>query len=93
MQRVNFVCPVCGAQTLEEVLINVTESSEVLSMTPDEISQRDNPEKWYEQSRVDRFDCVSCEYVLQMDNGENVTTVKELYEWLDKKGMLGPEEN
>lgn len=74
-----FVCPRCKATRLEEVMTNVTQFSVIQT-----VEEKDGEamveyaaEGNTEEGEIDRYQCVSCGYVL-----EGVTEPEELVEWL-----------
>ena len=68
-----ITCPKCGDHRLEEVMTNVTISSRIISVSPDEC-EYDNMEN--NGGDVDRYQCMNCGYRLKSN------TVDELFEEL-----------
>ena len=81
MKTIKFTCQKCGKHRLEEVMTNVTVSSEIITIHTDEgLGDCEYAGICNEGGEVDRFQCLSCGCVI-----ENVKTLEELVEFLENK--------
>jgi len=90
-----FTCPDCHEHRLEEVMINVTVSSEVNSISEDgciEYGEQTN-----DDGEVSHYQCVNCGYIPEWvdGNGHNqpVADCLDLVTWLDKQGDQDEDED
>jgi hypothetical protein len=72
-----FTCPECGEHHLEEVMLNVTVSSEVTSV--DEFEECEYDVQTNDGGEVDRYECAECGWVVP-----NVKDAFDLFNWLKK---------
>jgi DNA-directed RNA polymerase subunit RPC12/RpoP len=81
MSNVNFTCPECGHQKLEEVMVDVTVASEVLDV--DEDGNVEYGEQTNEDGEVRHYICAYCGWkVPRVRNGD------ALRKYLQAHGML-----
>ncbi len=81
-----FKCPKCNHNQLEEVMINVVQSSTISEIDSEEYIDYENSST--DGGEVDRYQCSQCGYVLKNELGGTIDTPEELVEWLKDKGML-----
>ncbi len=72
-----FKCPQCGAHRLEEVMLDVTVASQVISCG--EGGDCDYGPQSNEDGEVDRYQCLDCGWIVP-----DVNDTQQLFEWLDK---------
>ena len=82
--NLKFTCPGCKGNRLEEVMENVTVSSEVTNI--DDEGDHDYGIQTNENGELSHFQCVKCGYILEIKDGEgndrSVTEPDELAEWI-----------
>ncbi len=81
-----YKCPKCNHNQLEEVMINVVQSSTISDI--DSEGYIDYELSSTEGGEVDRYQCSQCGYVLKNELGGTIDNPEELVEWLISKGML-----
>ena len=77
-----FKCPKCNHNQLEEVMIDVVQSSTIDNI--DEEGYVDYEHTSSEGGEVDRYQCAKCGYVLKNEIGGKIDTPEELVEWLKR---------
>lgn len=92
-----FECPECKSDSIDEVMVNVTVSSEITDLNivltrgadgkkvpcvDTDYAIKDETNPTLEDGEIDHYQCMRCCYVLKDDNGKAITTPEELYEWL-----------
>ena len=95
MSKVNFKCPACGYDRLEEVMINITQSSVITDaelIGKEAVLDYDDTSTSYDDGQVYYYACASCGWEVQNGLGMTITTPLELTLWLKSKGMLDGEE-
>ena len=80
-----FKCPHCGCTEIEEIMVNVVQSS-VISEIDEEIEGLDYSEVSSEGGEVDRYQCLKCEKVL--GEGLGINSPRDLIKWLKKNNYL-----
>lgn len=88
--ELNFKCPDCGSDELEEIRVGDTVSSRVTAVytnsSPGLGEQRVN-----EDGTIDRYQCVGCGSFIQDTAGKPITDPVELHAWFADNGMLAEE--
>ncbi|KKL07330.1 hypothetical protein LCGC14_2587110 [marine sediment metagenome] len=82
MSIVNFTCPECKNNEIEEILINVTQTSVI--NTIDECGDIKYGNILNEDGEINRFQCVACGYILIDENECQITCQIELAEYLKR---------
>ena len=79
-----FKCPECGEKVLEEVMINVIQSTSIKTMEETENGDCciDYGFASYDEGEVDNYQCRECGYVLKTECGNAVDSERLLVEWL-----------
>ena len=80
-----FKCEKCGCEKMEEVMINVTQSS-VIASVEDGCLEYGNISS--DGGEVDRYQCVKCGEVIKDGRGMAITDPEKLEKWL-KKNKIG----
>ena len=81
----NFKCPKCGSNRLEEIIVNVTQSSEIAGVDENDLLfYRDTST---DGGDLDRFQCAECGEVIKGVTGRKVSSMNGLVAWLKEKGM------
>ncbi len=83
-----FKCPKCGCPTLEEILINVTQSTTFQRVNCDaEITEPDYQNTSTEGGEVSSYQCQACGFVLKDEQGHIINDTQALRRWLEKNGQ------
>ena len=78
----NFQCPKCKYERLECCETDAFVTSIITDLDDD--GDFDYAQLIIRDSTVDRFNCVNCGFVLEDEQGENITDNLEVIEWLKK---------
>jgi len=89
MFKVQFDCPVCGTNKIEQVAEGSFVSQLVAIVDNGENVQKDLE---ITEEFVQRFQCFECGFVLKDDNGNYISDPEELYEHLLENGWVSNEE-
>jgi len=83
--KLKFICPKCKEeQQLEEVLINVVQTS-VISTIDDSGAVDYEPNPVIEAGEIDHYQCAECGFVIEMDDyNARITDPEELVDWIKK---------
>ena len=84
MKATKFKCPKCGCRRLEEVMVNVTQSTAVEGVDEDGLLVYGNGST--EGGEIDRFQCLECGDVIKNEHGDTITSMEALAEWLTGQG-------
>ena len=88
--RVKFTCPNCEGSEIEEVMVNVTQSSVVTDA--DKLSSGYvalEYELWdVDGGEVARYQCAKCGFIPTDPHGQDISHPETLYTWLEENGML-----
>src|ERR1039457_588781 len=80
-----FKCSKCGSNRLEEIIVNITQTSEIAGVDENDLLfYRDTST---DGGRLDRFQCSECGSVIKGVNGKKVSSMDGLVEWLKKRKM------
>jgi len=83
-KELKFTCPECGEHRLEEVMIDVTVSSEITRISDD--GDHDYGEQTNEDGETSHYQCMNgtCGYVvgLTQDDDEGINGCQELAQWI-----------
>ena len=95
MKHVQFTCPTCGQHRLEEVMSEVTVASVVTQITIDDgVANFEYGEQSNEGGKVERFQCIECGYVLELDGVPITDGTTQLAEWFERHNQIvGSPEN
>ena len=79
MANLQFTCPKCGNNRLEEVMVDVTVVSEITDIGDGDCTygQQTN-----EDGSVERYGCISCGYMPCHEDGQPVSDLEELEAWI-----------
>ena len=80
-----FKCPNCGETVLEEVMVNVIQSSSIgcIEELEDGSCALDYDNTSNDDGEVSRYQCMRCGYILKNKEYHcNINTPEELVEWL-----------
>ena len=80
MKTKKFKCPKCGCKRLEEVLINVTQSTAIEGVDEDGLLIYGNSST--EGGEIDRFQCLECGDVIKDEHGMTITSLNKLSAWI-----------
>lgn len=81
-----FKCPECDSNQLEEVMIDVVQSSIISEIDSEGYVDYENTST--DGGEVDRYQCSKCGHLIKNEIGGKINDVEELAEWLKGKGML-----
>lgn len=91
---VKFRCPECGGTQLEERATRASIGSTIKKIDPDIKGGLPiflyGPTTVYGRNGDIYYRCPRCGYILQ-DEGDEVSSKEELFEWLEQREMLKPE--
>lgn len=83
MKTLKFKCPQCGKIVLEEVMVEVTQSSSIgIIEEEDGIIALDYDNVSCDGGEIDRYQCMDCGYILVDEEGNNINDPDALAEWL-----------
>jgi predicted RNA-binding Zn-ribbon protein involved in translation (DUF1610 family) len=84
MKVLKFKCPKCGKKVLEEVMVEVTQSSSISAIEDDNgVVFLDYENTSTDGGEVDRYQCMECGYILKNKKYHcDISTPEELAEWL-----------
>ena len=82
-QPVKFTCPECGDHRVEEIMVDVTVSSEITAF--DELGDFEYRQPMNDGG-VSHYQCLYCGQVIQ-HMGENITDPRHLYNYLAKQNQ------
>jgi hypothetical protein len=87
--NINFKCPKCNHDALEEVLVNVIMSTVISGIVKieNEVYTDTGPSST-EEGDLSHYQCVCCGEKLHTESGMTVSCEQELYEWLENNNML-----
>ena len=80
MKAKKFRCPKCGCKRLEEVLVNVCQSTAIEGVDEDGLLIYGNSST--EGGEIDRFQCLSCGGVINDEYGMTITSPENLAAWI-----------
>ena len=80
MKTKRFKCPKCGCERLEEVLVNVTQSTAIEGVDGDGLLVYGNSST--EGGEVDRFQCLGCGDVIKDGHGMAIVSPENLVAWI-----------
>ena len=79
--KVEFKCPKCGNDGLEEIMVNVTATSFVNDIDiEDGVANCDYEQVGLDDGEVDHYQCTECGHTLEI-NGDIVNDLEGLAEW------------
>ena len=89
---VNFKCPKCNHDRLEEISYSVAHTDEIFAFelydNDVEIEYAPNARKIEYSAEADTvYECAGCGFTPER-NGKSIRTAKDLYVWLKKRKML-----
>lgn len=83
MKTLQFKCPQCGKIVLEEVMVEVTQSSSISAIEDDNgVVFLDYGNSSTDGGEVERYQCMDCSYILVDEEGNNINDPDALAEWL-----------
>lgn len=80
----NFVCPECSGSQIEEVLINVVNTSKIIDIDTEGNCDYELVES--SDGDVGNYQCHDCGYIIKDDQGKNITDCPDLALWLINRG-------
>jgi uncharacterized Zn finger protein len=80
MSKINFVCPTCEGETLEEVSFSVTQSATITAITDN--GYLDYGEISYDGGELNHFECLNCGFIVTDEHRIPITDGKLLIKWL-----------
>ncbi len=89
MKNIDFTCPKCGADDLEEVMEVATVISPITDIEFNEDDpgfhsvEYDHPDVW--DGEVSHFQCAKCGQGVRNEAGHLITDTTSLIEWLIKR--------
>jgi predicted nucleic-acid-binding Zn-ribbon protein len=83
-----FKCSKCGSDTLEEITVNVTQSTEITGVDEDGLLIYGNSST--EGGELDHFQCQKCGMVIKGKQG-TISTLNGLADWLKELNKAGKE--
>lgn len=92
--KINFQCPNCSHETIDEVMENVIQFSQIVSIyTEDgnpyaEIDQGDSVYELSENDTERHFQCAECQMDIEHSDGSLVDSDAALFGWLQERGMI-----
>lgn len=91
---INFKCPYCGHDRLQEVSHSVTLTDEIFGFDElynGEVEIEYAPDSreigWSDELPNTIYECAQCGFTPEIDS-EQIHTAKELYGWLKERSML-----
>lgn len=70
----HFTCPNCGEHVIEEIMVNVTVVTEMVSIEEDETAEYGD--QINEDGEVERYQCVGCGRMVAKDRAELLQVLK-----------------
>ena len=78
----NFKCPKCGQNILEEIMVNCIQASSIDTISDEGFVDYDNASTDF--GEVSHYQCLNCGYILTDENDIKISLPSELVNWLKK---------
>jgi rubredoxin len=83
MKHLKFKCPKCKNTVLEEVMIEVVQTSSISEIQDDDgVVMIDYENSSTDGGEIDCYQCMECGYILVDEEGNNINDPDALTEWL-----------
>jgi len=83
MKVLKFKCPQCGKIVLEEVMVEVVQSSSISEIQDDNgVVMIDYESSSTDEGGVDRYQCLDCGFIIKDEDDNNINNEDDLALWL-----------